>query len=783
MYSVKKVSCIAGMLVWAFTFFQTSEARTKSRISPDNTLSIIEKVNDHWQAHHSPETRAFWDEAVYFSGNMEAYRLTGKSRYLEYADRWARHNHWQGATEKNPGKWQYKTYGEGQDFVLFGDWQACFQTYLDLYANAPSPHKIARVMEVMDYECASLATDYWWWSDALYMAMPVMTKLYKVTGDKRYLDKLYDNFLFADSLMFDAESGLYFRDARYIYPSHRTSRGKKDFWSRGNGWVLAGLAKVLSDMPVSYPHRAFFEQRFRQLAEGVARCQHTKGYWTRSLLDSKQAEGPETSGTAFFAYGLLWGMNQGLLDQSVYQSVTDRAWNYLANVALQPDGSVGFVQPVGEKAVKGQRLTARDVTNFGTGAFLLAACEKVRFDDGSVLKPRHDAKASPSAEKEKGLSFVVSNPRDVFADEVVALDGHTVFQRLGISGGRQMRITDISGTEIPYQLAYDGKILVSVHLMPHGRASFSIKKGLPQDYLSVCYGRRYPERVDDLAWENDRSAYRCYGPALQRTGEKSYGNDVWVKNTPSLVVENRYAMEKGAQGEIARLSRTNRAAAVELSRRTSYHIDHGNGLDCYKVGPTLGCGAPALMIGDSLAYPYCYSACEILDNGPLRFTARLTYPPRTVDKDTAVVEERLISLDKGSNLCRMTVSYSGLSAPVSFASGVVIHREDTLSVSLGRNYVLYADPTDNPSLHQAPIYVATLFPYGKVGIGKKMFPRILSGASGHALGIVEKYQGEPFTYYFGSAWSLYDCRSMQEWELRVRAFDAALKAPLQVELR
>ena len=285
----------------------SGEAKAKKKQSAPqlSAIELIDKVNSHWQAANKPEVNAFWDNAAYFTGNMEAYKLTGDARYLEYSDKWARHNKWSGATESDPQKWQYKTYGEDQQHVLFGDWQACFQTYIDMYEMNPDQYKIARTREVMDRMCAMTETDFWWWADALYMVMPVMTKMYKITGDLKYLDKLYANFKFADDLMFDKETHLYYRDGKYIYPKHKTEAGKKDFWARGDGWVLAGLAKVLTDMPSSYDKRPFFELRFRQLAEAVSKCQQPEGYWTRSMLDPKQAEGPETSGTAFFTYGLL----------------------------------------------------------------------------------------------------------------------------------------------------------------------------------------------------------------------------------------------------------------------------------------------------------------------------------------------------------------------------------------------------------------------------------------------------------------------------------------------
>ncbi len=230
----------------------------------------------------------------------------------------------------------------------------------------------------MSYEVDSPHTDYWWWADALYMVMPVMTKMYRLTGDEKFLDKLYANILYSDSIMLDAETGLYFRDARYVYPQHKTDAGQKDFWARGDGWVLAGLAKVLQDMPHNYRHRQFFEQKFQRLAHAVAQLQQPEGYWTRSMMDPAQAPGPETSGTAFFCYGLTWGVNNGLLEKKYYAPVIDRAWTYLTETALQPDGRVGYVQPIGDRAVPGQVIDASSQANFGVGAFLLAACEYSR---------------------------------------------------------------------------------------------------------------------------------------------------------------------------------------------------------------------------------------------------------------------------------------------------------------------------------------------------------------------------------------------------------------------
>lgn len=365
-------------LVCAGTLLLSMQVAAKPSSEAKEVRGIIDKVNTYWQTHNKPEVRSFWDNAAYHTGNMEAYFLTGNENYRAYSETWAIHNEWKGAKEKDKSKWKY-SYGESDEYVLFGDYQVCFQTYIDLYTILPDNYKIARAREVMEYEMSTPNHDYWWWSDGLYMVMPVMTKLYKVTGNHLYLDKLYEYIVYSDSIMLDRETGLYYRDAKYVYPKHKTSSGKKDFWARGDGWVLAGLAKVLKDLPADYEHRSFFVNKYVKLAEAVAAIQQPEGYWTRSMMDPTHAPGPETSGTAFFTYGFLWGINNGYLDEAVYKPVIDKAWNYLTKTALQKNGKIGYVQPIGEKAIPGQVVDADSEANFGVGAFLLAACEYVRY--------------------------------------------------------------------------------------------------------------------------------------------------------------------------------------------------------------------------------------------------------------------------------------------------------------------------------------------------------------------------------------------------------------------
>ena len=367
------------------------------------------------------------------------------------------------------------------------------------------------------------------------------------------------------------------------------------------------------------------------------------------------------------------------------------------------------------------------------------------------------------------LQIEVENPTADYREEVVSIDAAGVVGRLGQS----FRVLEAAGLDVPYQLTHDGQLLIEAAVRPKGTARFTITPGTPPAFQTVCHGALHPERKDDLAWENDRGAYRVYGPALQRTGERSFGIDVWTKNTPELVVDQRYHIEDVVMMPIVdSLRRVDRRRGDSLYRINSYHHDHGRGLDPYKVGASLGCGAPALMLGDSIVMPYCFREYEILDDGPLRFTVHLIYNKVRVRGDE-VTEHRLIQLDKGSNFNRMTVWYDGLTQPAGFCAGVVIQREDPEPVVLADRYVSYTDPTDQPRVHQAPLYVAALFPDGEVTTRRHR---------GHALGVLGSYDGQRYAYYFGSAWAKYDVRTPEEWQARIAWFMRSLKQPLTVKL-
>ena len=381
------------------------------------------------------------------------------------------------------------------------------------------------------------------------------------------------------------------------------------------------------------------------------------------------------------------------------------------------------------------------------------------------------------------VTIMVRNQEKVQRQEVIEVDLKTVTDKLGLKEGETFIVKNPIGQQVDYQITHDQKLLIDAAVRPSGTMKFLVTKGTPKQMKVWVQGRMYPDREDDIAWENDRGAYRVYGPALQKTGERSFGIDVWTKNTPDLDVGERYLKNDYAWVHLKELRKKGKMQeAKEYSLNTSFHLDHGTGLDCYNVGPSLGCGTPALMDGEKLILPYCYKDYDILDNGPLRFTVDLVYGKEKVRNDS-VTEHRLISLDKGSNFNKMTVWYEGLSKPATFCSGVVIHSDDKESVVLGKEFVQYADPTDGPDRHNFQIYVAALFPNG-AQTRKLMYAKPENGIEGHAIGVVKGLKDkEKYTYYFGSAWSAYDVRTQQERQLRIDEFLNALHTPLQITVQ
>ena len=391
------------------------------------------------------------------------------------------------------------------------------------------------------------------------------------------------------------------------------------------------------------------------------------------------------------------------------------------------------------------------------------------------------ALAGSSYSHAQQATIVVSNPTSTPRTELISLNMSEVKAKLGNATpkkGEAYIVKNKRGQQIGSQITHDGLLLIDANVRPHGSATYYVSIGKPYQQKVYATGALYKIRKDDIAWENDRCAYRVYGPTLQKTGERSFGTDIWVKNTPDTVVYERYI--KDMNGNI----KGDKMDAKVRDILTSFHLDHGNGLDPYRVGATLGLGAPSLMVGKNQVLPYCYKDYRILDNGPLRFTVELTYNPSTVGDMKNVVEHRIISLDKGSNFNKMTVWYDGLTTPTDFATGFPIHEEDTETKTFAKDYVSYADPTDNVEVNNSQVFVGVLFPEGIDHTYYQLFDKKHDGATGHALGLKRGLKNqEKYSYYFGAAWSKYDVRSYAEWQIRIKDYLDALKTPLQVEVK
>jgi unsaturated rhamnogalacturonyl hydrolase len=206
----------------------------------------------------------------------------------------------------------------------------------------------------------------WCWCDALFMGPPGWVALSQATGDPRYLAYADKEYRATTALLQDGDQALYYRDSSYF--GKVGAQGEKIFWSRGNGWVYAGLARILTALPTNSPSRAYYQSLFVKMSRRVVALQKADGSWAPSLLDPRANTPPETSGTGFFTYGLAWGVHAGLLKDPIYRRAAQRGWSLLIK-AVQPDGKLGWVQQVGSQP---DAVGPGDTQPFGVGAFLLA---------------------------------------------------------------------------------------------------------------------------------------------------------------------------------------------------------------------------------------------------------------------------------------------------------------------------------------------------------------------------------------------------------------------------
>ena len=387
------------------------------------------------------------------------------------------------------------------------------------------------------------------------------------------------------------------------------------------------------------------------------------------------------------------------------------------------------------------------------------------------------------------VTVTVTNPLAMErSNEMVEVSMETVTDRLGLADTAQIVVLNADGQQVPYQITYDGKVIFPAAIVAGGTATYTIQTGTPEAFDVKACGRCYPERMDDMAWENDLVAFRAYGPALQAKGERGFGYDLFTKyNTTEPILEAMYAKEldKETLAKIAELKKTDPKAAAELSRERSYHIDHGYGMDCYAVGPTLGAGVAALMVNDTIIYPWCYKNQEILDNGPLRFTVKLEFTPLTVKGDSTVVETRLITLDAGSHLNKTAVSYSNLKETLPIVAGIVLHEPDGAVVADAANgYITYVDPTTGPD--NGKIFMGAAVPAvvkdAKTVLFSEKEKKERNNADGHVLAVSDYEPGSEYVYYWGFAWDKADIKTADAWNRYMADFAQKVRNPLTVKV-
>ena len=387
------------------------------------------------------------------------------------------------------------------------------------------------------------------------------------------------------------------------------------------------------------------------------------------------------------------------------------------------------------------------------------------------------------------LTVTVSNSLPIERQgEMVEIPMDKVVKELGLADTAQVVVWDKDGVEVPYQITYDDKLIFPASVAAESSNTYTLQIGNPENVSVKACGRVYPERMDDIAWENDLIGCRAYGPTLQKRGERGFGYDLFTKrSTTEPVLEEMYAMQNSPENwaKVNELRKTDPKAANELVQTFTYHVDHGYGMDCYAVGPTLGAGVAALMVDDAIVYPWCYKDYEILDNGPLRFTLKLEFHPLKVKEDTTVVETRIITLDTGSHLNRTVVSYSSLQESLPVVTGIVLHDTIGAVVTDAKNgYMTYVDPTTGPG--QGKIFMGAAFPEDIIDAKVVLFPeeekRSRNNAYGHVLSVSEYEPNEEYVYYWGFAWDQADIQTPETWNKYMKDFAQKVRTPLKVRV-
>lgn len=321
-----------------------------------------------WQLENPKHQLWDWTNGAFYAGVSEAYKTTGSKKLLNAMISMGEANQWKAGPR-----------------LHHADDHAICQTYIDVFRIKKDQKMIDPTVKTID---EFLATPYpvklplmpvtWWWCDALFMAPPAYVKLGVTLNDNKYLEASDKLFKECYDLLYDKEEHLFARDIRYKVDQKevlKEANGEKIFWSRGNGWVMGGLVRVMEELPADYKELPFYQQLFKEMAAKIASIQQEDGLWRASLLDPASYPGGEASGSGFYCYALAWGINNGLLDAATYSPVVKKAWVAL-NGLVQADGRVGWCQPIGQDPKKNFNAEAWEV--YGAGAFLLAGSEVIK---------------------------------------------------------------------------------------------------------------------------------------------------------------------------------------------------------------------------------------------------------------------------------------------------------------------------------------------------------------------------------------------------------------------
>lgn len=709
-------------LMWLSTGIASAQQGELVVPPPAQVLATMERAADWQLAHPSGHAADDWTEAVGDMGLLALSGISGQQRYRAVL---------QASGQQNGWKLGPRTY--------HADDHAIGQMYLELFQQTRQSELIAPMRAQFDAILSQppagpldwhhpAARTRWSWCDALFMAPPAWARLSAVTGDPRYLEYAIARWWETSAYLYDPQEHLYYRDSRYL--QQRGAHGEKVFWGRGNGWVMAGLVRMLQYIPADHPQRQRFVQQLREMSARLRQLQHADGLWRTSLLDGASYPQPETSATALYTYALAWGVNQGLLDQASYQPVVLRGWQGLAR-QIDGAGRLQYVQPIGEDP----RQVAADSTEvYGVGALLLAGTELYRM---------------ALAQSPELMAVTVSNPAATLRlDESVVLRG---------SGVNKVVMDALTSRILPSQVVDDG-LLFQADLAPRETRKYLL---IPRALLSAvppvvarAHARFVPERLDDFAWENDKVAHRTYGPALVTDPKEhlvSSGIDVWSKSVRKLVQDRWY-------------------------RSADYHHDKGEGLDFYHVGSTRGCGGLGIYQDGKLYTSSNFVSWKILADGPLRTVFELRYAAWDV-AGRAVSETRRISLDAGSYFSRVESRFSSALAGELMVGVGMVQRAGSGSYGQGVDSMSYWEPAQGDNGSNA---CGVIVPQARQFVDLPLpQPRPLE--QGHYLALAPLQPEQTLVYYLGAAWSRGgEFSAAPAWQAYVRQSAERLAQPAEV---